>query len=54
MYNSYIDENIVGLEQITDGFESKGRVVLSDKEIINEMKEIDCTFIDKMLEELEY
>ena len=54
MYNSYIDENIVGLEQITDGFESKGRVVLSDNEIINEMKEIDCTFIDKMLEELEY
>ena len=54
MYNSYIDENIVGLEQITDGFESKGRVVLSDKEVINEMKELDCTFIDKMLETLEY
>lgn len=53
MYSSYLNEGVVGLENITDGFESKGNVILSNKEISNIMKENDCRFIDELLEKQE-
>ena len=53
MYSSFLNEGVRGLEDITDGFESNGKVSLSNEEISNIMKENDCKFIDVLLEKQE-